>query len=404
MKRRFYFDVIKKHFKESKKMIFFMGPRQVGKTTLVKDFGKEYKNFKYLNWDNQDHRYIILQGPKAVAAFCDIDILKKNREIIIVFDEIQKYENWKGFLKGFFDTYGNFFKIIVTGSARLDIFQRGADSLMGRYFPYFVHPISVGEILRQKVREKEIASPKKIAKDKFETLWNFGGFPEPFFGNNIKLYNKWKSLRLKQFVQEDIRDLTNIEKLDKMEILLTLIRSQVGQLVSYTSLAKKLRISDNSIRKWIKIIENLYFCFSIKPWFKNIKKSLLKEPKYYLWDWAMCLEDSFKLENLVASHLLKAAHFWTNFGFGDFGLYFLRDKNKREVDFLVVKDGIPWMMVEVKSSLNKSISSSFFYFYEILKPKYAFQVVLNMDFIKKDCFLEKRPVIVPLFTFLSQLI
>ena len=274
---------------------------------------------------------------------------------------------------------------------------------MGRYFPYFIHPLSIGEILGNKPHEDEFFNPQKISEMQFNRLWNYGGFPDPFIKKDKRFFNRWKLLRKKQLVQEEIRDLTNIQDIDRIEVLAELIKSQVSQLVNYSSLSQKIRVSDNTIRNWLSALTNLCYCFPIHPWSKNVSKSLIKNPKYYLWDWSLCNDEGPKLENFVASHLLKAVHFWTNDGFGEYSLHFLRDKYKREVDFLITKDNSPWCLIEVKNSYNKELSPSLQYYDQLLKPMYAFQVVKNAPFVMENCFKGRRKAIVPLKTFLSQL-
>jgi len=160
----------------------------------------------------------------------------------------------------------------------------------------------------------------------------------------------------------------------------------------------------DTVRRWLGVLEAMYYCYAIRPWSKNITRSLLKEPKYYLWDWSQCTDVGARNENFIASHLLKAVHYWTDTGLGDYGLYFLRDKEKREVDFLVSKDGEPWFIVEVKSSMNKRLSTSLEVFAKQLKVNHVFQVGMDGEFIDKNVFDIKRPVIVSAKTFLSQLV
>jgi predicted AAA+ superfamily ATPase len=220
----------------------------------------------------------------------------------------------------------------------MDTFRKGGDSLMGRYFNYRLHPLSVNELLNRPPPSAEIMPPSQIADVDFESLLTWGGFPEPFLKNDRRFFNRWSRLREQQLLREDIRELTNVQELGQMEILAILLKSQIGQLTSYTSLAKKVRVSVDTIRRWISILESLYYCYSIRPWTSNVSRSLLKEPKYYLWDWTQCTDTGARNENFIASHLLKAVHFWTDLGLGSYDLHFLRDKEKREVDFLVSRD------------------------------------------------------------------
>lgn len=401
--KRIYTSIIKEHFNRYQQMVFIIGPRQAGKTT-VSLMAKEFTSqFSYLNWDNLDHRKIILEGPAAVAVFSGLD--KLAQEIpIVVFDEIHKYGKWKTFLKGFFDTYKGRVNIIVTGSSRLDIYKKGGDSLMGRYFLYRLHQLSPGELGRTGLLDKEINAPFQNKNMEFENLLKNGGFPEPFIKNDTKFLNRWKALRHDQLIREDIRDLSRIQELGQIELLAEILKHQSGQLTNYSKLANKVNVSSDTIRRWIKTLQSFFYCFTIQPWSNNIPRSLIKEPKTYLWDWVNVDDEGARLENFVASHLLKSVHYWTDRGMGQYALWFIRDKEKREVDFLVSRDKKPWFLVEVKSAFSGRISKNLAYFQNKIKVKHAFQVVFDMGYVQKDCFERTEPIIVPARTFLTQLI
>ena len=391
-------NLVADHFSNEEKMVFVSGPRQVGKTTVAKSI----EGYIYINWDKQTDRAVILKGADAVAEHAGVSVLSTSK-IGIIFDEIHKYSKWKSFLKGFYDFYKDRFHIIVTGSSRLNVFKKGGDSLMGRYFLYRLYPLTVAEIFRTVFLEEEIHSPKKTEATDFQNLLEFGGFPEPFLKGNIRFYNRWKRLRMDQLFQEDLRDISKIHEIGQMQVLADLIANQSGQLVNYSNLATKINVSVDTIKRWIGILESVYYCFTVKPWFRNIPKTLIKQPKVYLIDWALLKDVGAKHENFVAMHLLKAVHWWTDCGFGDYGLFFLRDKNQREVDFLVTKNNEPWFMVEVKSS-DCHISPNLFYYQKLLKLKHAFQLSFSLEYIDQDCFSVAGPVVVPAKTFLSQLI
>ncbi|KKM23566.1 hypothetical protein LCGC14_1613890 [marine sediment metagenome] len=196
--KRVYEDIIENHFKEDGLMFFLSGPRQVGKTTTTCSVAQKlYKKWTYLNWDDKDHREIILKGPKAIIDFANIEEASEEKPMIIL-DEIHKYVDWKNFLKGLFDTYQKKANFIITGSARLNIYKKGGDSLMGRYFPYRMHPLTVGEYLYSNLRSSEIILPKKIKDEDFMNLFKFGGFPKPFLNKNIQFSNRWQRLRYQQ--------------------------------------------------------------------------------------------------------------------------------------------------------------------------------------------------------------
>lgn len=401
--KRLYHYLILAHLKEFRQMVFLAGPRQVGKTTTSLSFNEYSNHFYYFNWDNQNDRKKIISGPERVAEETKLIEIKKEKTLII-FDEIHKYGKWKQFLKGFFDAYWEKCQVIVTGSAKLNIYKAGGDSLMGRYFLYRIHPLSIGEILNPNLFETEIRPPKKISKEKFYDLFKFGGFPEPYLKKNRRFSTHWQRLRQQQLIREDIRDLSQIQELAQLEMLSQILQNHSGQLMNYNHLANLIHISGPTVRRWLQCLESFYYCFSLKPWTKNINRTLRKEPKYYLWDWTLVPDLGQRIENFVASHLLKAVHFWTDYGFGEYQLYFLRDKEKREVDFLVTKDKIPWFLVEVKSANHSGISKSLYHFQAQTGAKHAFQVVFDMDYIDQDCFSYTKPIIAPLTTFMSQLV
>ncbi len=400
---RAYEKVIAEHLAQNRQMLFLMGPRQVGKTTTSLEASSMNPNHYYFNWDNQTHRLLIAEGQEAIAKQMGLDKLQATTSIV-VFDEIHKFPKWKDFLKGFFDVYGKLTKIIVTGSARLDVLNFGGDSLMGRYFLYRLHPLSIREIIDPSLSDEQIRLPEQISDEDLNNLLLFGGFPEPFIQKNMRFYNRWKKLRFKQLFQEDLQDITNVQEIGQLQILTELLRKQAGQLVNFSELAKKVHVSSETVRRWIETLKALYYCFSIQPWTANISRSLIKEPKIFLWDWSLVEEKGQRLENFVASHLLKAIHFWTDRGFGDFALYFLRDKEKREVDFLVTKNEKPWFLVEVKATFNGGISKSLFHFQQQTSAPHAFQIAFDLPYVDKDCFSHHEPIIVPASTFLSQLI
>jgi hypothetical protein len=395
---RSYESVLKKYLVENRQMIFIAGPRQVGKTTLCKKFSTNY-----INWDNQNHRQIILEGPDAIAETFGLNVLKENQRVI-VFDKIHKYSKWKNFLKGFFDSYASQTKIIVTGSSKLDIYQKGGDSLMGRYFLYRLHPLSVREIVNSTLDECTIQKAKLILPDSFNALYQFGGYPEPFLKAKTRFFNQWRRLRNQQLLSEDVRDLTQIQEINQLEILSNLLIQQAGQLINYSNLAQKINVSVDSIRRWLKVLESLYYCFTISPWTFKVSRSLLKQPKIYLWDWSIIKDKGAKAENFVALHLLKAVHWWIDNGYGEYRLHFLRDKEKREVDFLVSRDNQPWFLVEVKTGSSRKVSKSLYHFQELTQCKHAFQVSFSEDFVDADCFSMDKPTIVPITTLMSQLV
>ncbi|MBN1269919.1 MAG: ATP-binding protein [Kiritimatiellae bacterium] len=381
-------------------MAMVTGPRQVGKTTTSRASAGPHR---YLTWDRQTDRLLITRGADAVAEALQLGGASARRRTV-VFDEIHKYAKWKSFLKGFFDVYADASRVVVTGSARLGFFRRGGDSLMGRYFLYRMHPLSVGELASTRMAEREIKGPAKVAESSFEQLLRFGGFPEPFLKDSTRFFNRWRRLRTELLFREDLRDLTQIHEAGQVEVLAELLAHQTGQPVNYSHLAAQVNIAVDTVRRWISALESLFYCYRVRPWFRNVPKSLRKQPKIYLWDWSQVEDRGARWENMVASHLLKAVHWWTDMGLGTYELYYLRDKNKREVDFVVTRNMKPWFLVEVKTSGKRGINPNLNYYQLQTRARHAFQVVFDLGFAEEDCFAATQPVRVPAITFLSQLV
>ncbi len=401
--RRLYDALVPLHFEHNRQMLFLSGPRQVGKTTAARAAGERFDHAAYLNWDDVDARETILSGTTAIAEAAGLGSLRPEPPLLIL-DEIHRYRDWKPLLKGLFDVRERQLRIVVTGSARLDVFGAGGESLMGRYLRYRMHPLSVGELLDPVPREELVARPRAGADEALDRLYRWGGFPEPLVRASPRFARQWRNLRDHQLFREELRDLTRIQHLGQTELLARLVRERVGQLTSYASLSRQVRVGQETVRRWLDTLSSLYWCFAVRPWHRNVSRSLRKEPKYYLWDWSQVADEGARRENLVASALLKAVHFWTDHGLGDCALHFLRNKDRREVDFVVVRDGRPWFLVEVKSKADGRPSSSLAFFQEQLGAPHAFQAAFDLPFIDVDCFSRSAPVEVPASTLLSQLV
>ncbi|MBM3197914.1 MAG: ATP-binding protein [Chlamydiae bacterium] len=402
--RRLYDEIIKQHFTENSVVLFLSGPRQVGKTTSSQQAAADISpSVIYLNWDIEDHRALILQGQSSVIQLAQLEKLSTEKPIFI-FDEIHKYDQWKNFIKGFYDAYKERIFILVTGSARLDIYKKGGDSLMGRYFSYRMHPLSVGECLGFPSFSSDIQHPRPCDASLIRRLMEFGGFPMPYLKQDPRFSLRWQKLRHQQLFKEDIRDTSSIVDIQRLEILAKILSMQASKLTTYSSLANKVKVSVDTVSRWIQLLESFYFCYLIRPWSRNITRSLIKEPKVFLWDWSLIKDPGARAENFIASHLLKAVHYWSDLGLGEYDLFYLRDLEKREVDFIVTKNDEPWFLVEVKHSNNAGISKNLHYFLHATQAKHAFQVILDEPYVQKDCFTSSSPIIVPAATFLSQLI
>lgn len=335
------------------KMVFLGGPRQVGKTTFAKNFIDSSKD--YYNWDDLSSRSLILKN--------QIDSSSK----LLVLDEIHKYRLWRTLVKGYFDKNFPQSNILVTGSARLDHFRKGGDSLMGRYHYYRMHPFSLSEISRN------------CENDLLAGLLKFGGFPEPYLKQNEREWRRWQKERVSKVVTQDLRDLENVKEISLIELLVELLNPRVSSSLSIKSIQEDLQVSPNTVDKWITILENLYYCYRISPYGTNRAKAVKKTQKLYLWDWSEVQNDGARFENLVAGHLLKYCHFHEDYNGHKMELRYLKDVEDREVDFVVIKDKKPLFAVECKTG-ERELQKSLAYYQDRLKIPKMYQVHLG----KKD--------------------
>ena len=395
---RIYQTILEEHLSKYRQMVFLSGPRQVGKTTVARSASAEY-----LNWDDASVKRMVMSGPAAVATHCGLDELT-SQVPIVVFDEIHKFGKWKSFLKSFFDLYEGKTRVIATGSAKMDVYKRGGDSMMGRYFPYRMHPFSVAELLTTSLPGEELIRPPKPLDDgEWNALQTYGGFPEPFVTRDSRFSRRWNKLRFDQLTQEDIRNLTKVTELDQMAALAEILMHRSGEQLVYKNLGAEVGIDEKTAKKWVKTLRQLYFGFKVRPWFKNIENAIRKTPKWFLRDWAQIEDPGKRAETMVACHLLKAVDCWTDLGFGEFSLGYLRNTRKEEVDFVVTRDNSPWFLVEVKKS-DQKLSEALADYQRQSGAKFAFQVVLDMPYVDRSCFEINTPVVVPARTFLSQLV
>lgn len=401
---RIYEDIIYNNLLKYSQMVFLVGPRQVGKTTIAKKLQARFSQSLYLNFDSVTDRQKILDGQSFIESIFPINIFREAKPLVI-FDEIHKYKDWKNYIKGFYDLYRDYYSIIVTGSARLDVYQSGGDSLMGRYFQYNIHPLSVSELIEPK-REKisdYYFSPFELESDLLGNLYKYGGFPDPFYNKNEQFFNMWQATRFKQLLHEEIMSIANLQEIYLLELLAEILKSQAGMLLNRSNIGKKIGVTSQTVSRWLSILDRFYYCFTIRPWFKNVTRSLIKDPKVYLWDWSLVADEGARVENFIASHLLKFVHFYSDTGYGKFELYYLRDIDKKEADFLIVKDDKPFLIIEAKTS-DMKLSSSIEHFKSQLNPDFSFQVVFNEKYINRSCFDFKNTMVVPAATFLSQLV
>lgn len=337
-----------------KSMVFLVGPRQVGKTTLAKDISRSFVNNLYFNWDIPSDKALIMENPTFFQ-----EIKRRDTSTpLIIFDEIHKYKDWKNYLKGVYDEFHDGYQFLVSGSGRLDIYQKGGDSLAGRYLLFHLWPFTISELGKRNLPIDDfLENPIQIHVEGSESLkkeWSqlstVSGFPEPFLGNRTVTYRRWSNAYSSQLIREDIRDLTGIKSVLDMEMLYSLLPSKVGAPLSVPSLASDLKVSYNSVRGWLSVLERFFLIFTISPWTERVARAIEKERKIYLWDAPRIEEPASRFENMVAMELWRGVTNWNDLGYGQFSLHFIRNKEQQEVDFLIANGRKPVVLIEAKMS------------------------------------------------------
>ena len=340
-----------------KKIVFIVGPRQVGKTWLAKEIGKKYKKTVYLNYDR----------------FEDREIMKNEQWLetteLLILDELHKMSGWKNFLKGVYDTKDENMKILVTGSARLEAFRQTGDSLAGRFYIHRLMPFSIAELANEKYA------------DDLDRFMERGGFPEPFLAEEEIEANRWRNQYIDGLIRNDILDFEKIHDFKAIQMVFELLRRKVGSPISYKSIATDVGISPTTVIKYINIFEALFIIFKVTPYSRNIARSILKEPKIYFYDNGLVMgDDGVKLENFVGISLLKHI-LATNDLSGEFNqLKYLRTKDGKEIDFAVVgSNNVINEIVEVKLS-DGQLSKNLKYF----SIKYSLPAVQIVKDLKRE--------------------
>lgn len=333
-----------------KKVILLVGPRQVGKTTLSKSL---FDDYEYLNYDNEKHRAQILKQQWDRS------------KPLVIFDEIHKMPSWKRWIKGIFDTSDSGQKILVTGSARLDTIKKMGDSLAGRHFTYHLMPLDFKEIKSNKLND-------------FQNLIKYSGFPEPFFEATDRFQLNWQKSHNDLIIRQDLLSFDSIRDINSIELLVTMLKPRVSSPLSYNSLAIDLQRDPKTIQKWMMHLENLFLIFKLVPFSKNIARSVLKEPKYYFFDFTRLDENpGGKIENIVALSLKKEVHFLNEVLGIESELFYLKQKGAKELDFYIKRKNLPDVLIEVKSS-DSEVSPAFNVFDKFFSKPIKIQLVLNL--------------------------
>ncbi|MBI4365346.1 MAG: ATP-binding protein [Deltaproteobacteria bacterium] len=358
-------------------MVFLTGPRQIGKTTLAQSLlASVLPGVNYFNWDAVAHRKILMT--KVFSGEERLDTESRTR---VVFDEIHKFPRWKNTLKGLFDLHEPRTHWIVTGSAMLNVYRRGQDSLLGRHFTYHLAPFSVAELMTPGRTSRlpstwtpsDWPAPNREAADAFHTLFQFGGFPEPLFRTDTGFLTRWRRTRLERLVNQDLATTEILRQLPLVEQLMSLLPARIGAPLSLNSLREDLEVHFATVKHWMALLERVFYGFFVRPYGKRSTRLLKKEAKWYVWDWTEISDPGIRFENLMAVHLRKYVDYMNDTGQGDLALFYVRDKEKREVDFLICEDRKPILLVECKWS-DHALSPALQYYAELFKVPHAVQV------------------------------
>ena len=339
----------------ARKMVFIGGPRQTGKTTLARKLLDESgaDDSRYLNWDSARDREMIVNEAFPAGPG------------LLVLDEIHKYSNWRQVLKGLYDKRGDELTILVTGSARLDYYRRGGDSLQGRYHFHRLLPFTFREI-------------RDTTDHPLKHLFAYGGFPEPFSLASEKETRRWSREYRTRVIRDDLRDLENVSDISKLEHLAIRLPDLVGSPLSLNALREDIEVSHQTVSRWVTILENLYAIFRIYPFGAPRIRAVKKEAKHYHYDWTLIDEPGIRFENLLAVHLLKWVYHQQDTEGRDLELRYFRDVDRREVDFVMTEKGAPIRFIEGKLKY-KSVSRSLKYLKKRFPEAEAIQVVKNDD-------------------------
>ena len=364
MHQRPYYQQIYQELSRDQAMIFLAGARQSGKTTFAQSMARRQAQFIYANWDIVADKKKILANP---VFFQDINRTGREKPLVIL-DEIHKYRHWKNYLKGIYDQCHADYEFLILGSGRLDVFQKGGDSLAGRYRLLHFFPLTIAELAgKQTDFDAFYRDPLAIhpSSDGLTALWGqlsrLSGFPDPFFSATQKKYRRWASIYAQQLIREDIRNMTLIKDIDSVESLYGLLGTRVGNPLSISNLANDLGVSFNAVKEWLEIFERFYLIFRISPWTLKVARAILKEQKMYLYDYAQIDDEAARFENMTALELWRAVCHWNDLGLGKFTLHYIRNKEKQEVDFVVADKNKPFLFIETKLTATQ-ISSHLYKF------------------------------------------
>jgi len=357
MRKRTLYKDIWDRLSQDKSLIMLAGPRQSGKTTFARDIAaKDFSDTVYFNWDIAEDKKRLINDP---VFFSKAPRSSLSSRPLIILDEIHKYRNWKNYLKGIYDQFKTEYQFLATGSGRLEFSRKAGDSLAGRFLKFHIFPFTLSELSEGRRTFKDFTDnplgdfdtvPAGKTRPTFEALWELSGFPEPFIKGKKTFWRAWSASYGQQIIRDDLRTIAGLRNLDLVETLFALVPSRSGSPVSINNLAGDIQVTFDTVKNWLLLFDAFYLTFRLSPWTAKVSRSILKKKKIYLFNYPVIEDAGARFENLVALEFLRAVETWNDCGRGKFSLHYLRNKEKQEVDFFIVKNSRPFLLVETKLS------------------------------------------------------
>jgi uncharacterized protein len=390
---------------KEKRMVFMAGARRAGKTSLGEMIGQSYPNQVYLSWEIPEHRTQLIRNP---AFFEEVERRDESMPLVIL-DEINRYRGWRKYLRSVYDRFQGAYQFLAAASSRLDSPQRRGDSMAGRYYPMHVWPLTQAELGQaRRPAEDFFNNPLQTSMERtteMRAIWQglseYSGFPEPYLSGRTTSYRRWSKAHAEQLIRGDIRDMTGIKAIAELETLYHLLPDQVGQLLSVPALAQALQVAYNTIRSWLSTLQRFFAVFSLSPWTRGIPRAIREGQKIYLGDSPRVKASQARFENMVALELCRAVSNWNEMGYGRFGLNFIRTKDQLEVDFLIVDEGRPALLIDAGASAQQS-SSALIKFQNALKVP-AVQLVQSAEAYRRVSNEDQTILIAPACQYLAGL-
>jgi predicted AAA+ superfamily ATPase len=392
-----YHDQILRERLARARTVLVGGPRQVGKTAACTGLSP-----KFLDCNDTADRLVMLRGPEAIIKHLGLERARE-REATVVIDNLHGHRNWKGLLRNLSALYGARLRFVVTA---LEAPRGPRSGLPVRSHVLRLHPWSVGECARTVPTDSPVTKPAAVSDADWAALLEHGGFPEPFARRDPRFTRRWHAKYQHELLERDLLRFAGARDPASVQVLALLLAERSATHLIYSDLSRHVGVTVDTIRRWMDLLVALQYGFRVRPWFTRVPKALRKEPKWFLRDWSAVTEPLARGRTFVACHLLKAVEGWTDLGYGQFELRYVRDKSKREVDFLVLRDRRPWFLVAVASDAagGARLNPALRHFQACTRAAHAFQVDIDAPFSPTDCFEQTEPVIVSARTLLSQLL